>query len=149
MSMANVARFRELMMTYPLAVLVDDKRMALFAYKRRYSDGTLQKDHDFELKNHKLMCEAADLFWKDDDVFTFVMDHHGLEIGLTGARVKSIQPGQIRIPQKGEVKDWQQPNVNPETGEVETSPAPSPELKKDRAHEKKIEIRSKHLSFSF
>jgi hypothetical protein len=153
MSMANISRFRELMMTYPIAVLVepcgDGERVALFAYSRRDPAGRLKYDCDFEAKNHVIMKEAADLFWGDDDVFTFITEHQGLEIGLTGARVRSIQPGQIRVPEKGEVKAWQPPAFNSETGEVDTTtdvPAPP---KIDRAHEKKIEIRSKHLTFSF
>jgi len=137
------------MMTYPIAVLIDETRMSIFAFKGRDSTGKLGKDPGFEQRNHHIMHEACELFWKDDDVFSFILDHQGLEIGLTGARVKSIQPGQVKIPQKGDVKAWQQPVVNPETGEVEIAPEEPQPPKKDRAHEKKIEIRSKHLTFSF
>jgi hypothetical protein len=161
--MANVSRFRELMMTYPIAVLVEPcgggERVALFAYSRRDHAGKLKYDHDFEAKNHGIMCEAADLFWGDDDVFTFITEHQGLEIGLTGARVRSIQPGQIRIPEKGEVKAWQPPTgpadsgeqveteIDVETGEVKTTR--QEEAKPVRAHQKTVEIKTKHLTLSF
>lgn len=159
MSMANVSRFRELMMTYPIAVLSDEKRTAIFAYKCRDITGTLKPDHYFEVINHAIMCEASELFWGDDDVFTFIMEHHGLEIGLTGSRVRSIEKGQIRVPKKEDVTPWVPPAArlakNPQvemeidaiTGEVTVTRLE--EEQPIRAHQKKIEIKSKHLSFSF
>lgn len=146
MSMENVVRFRQILMVYPIAVVADEHRVAIFAYNGRKHDGSLRPDSVFETRNHALMCEASNLFWGDDDVFNFVMDHHGLEIGLTGTRVKSIQSGPVRIPQKGEVLPRHQA-VNRLTGEVTEGPViDSPaEPVPVRAHEAKIEIKSKHL----
>lgn len=146
MSMQNVSRFRQIMMVYPIAVVADGLRVAIFAYSGRKHDGSLRQDTVFEMKNHALMCEASSLFWGDDDVFDFVMDHQGLEIGLTGTRVKPIQLGPPVIPKQGEAPMWEQ-SVNPETGEVSRGAATmvQPPQEPTRAHEAKIEIKSKYL----
>lgn len=147
--MENVVRFRQLLMTYPIVVVADDLRVAVFAHRGRRLDGSLRQDVCFELCNHALMCEVSKLFWGDEDVFNFVMDHQGLEVGLTGARVKSIQGGPVRIPQKGEVPQWKQ-TIDPETGEVKEVPSLSPSATPEpvRAHQAKIEIKSKYLKLT-
>lgn len=159
MSMANVVRFREIMKTYPIAVLADENRTAIFAYNRRNLKGELQPNPGFEIKNHDLMREASELFWGDDDVFTFIMEHQGLEIGLTGTRVRAVESGQIRIPKKDEVAPWAPPvegsvkdsqaemEIDVNTGEVKITPLE--EEQPIRAHQKKIEIKTKYLTLSF
>jgi hypothetical protein len=133
------------MMVYPIAVLADEHRTALFAYSKRRPDGSLAPDYEFEKKHHDLMCEASELFWSDDDVFDFVMDHHGLEIGLTGTRVKSVPGDEMSVPKKG-LPLSRRTEFDPETGEV--APGESPEGQPLRAHQAKIEIKSKHLKLT-
>lgn len=91
-------RFRELLRTCPLVVLVRDDRILIRAV-RRAADGRLVEDFSWPLKHWDQFCAACDLFWSCDEVFDWCASHPHAEDGIHYQNVDALErmPGMPRL----------------------------------------------------
>lgn len=83
MSEANKVRFRDLMMANPV-VCVAGSKLSVFAYDTVSPAGGYHRDIRWEHNNFKVMLEISELFFRDEDVFYYVLENPRAAHGVIG-----------------------------------------------------------------